>query len=55
MTEKYKDIEFILEDEFSFTKAKTNIAGIGQFYSNDVDQTPVKLKKLIKPNTKTKF
>ena len=62
MAEEYKDIELNLldsssrtnsiliefDDESYFTKANTNIAGNGQFYSNDVEQTPDNVKNTSK-------
>ena len=47
---KYRDREFVLDDECYFTKRRTNANGNDNFYSNNKDLAPVsiKYKKLAK-------
>jgi transposase len=44
LSEKFADLEFVIDDESYLTKANTSLAGNDRFYSDNVNETPDNVK-----------
>ena len=52
---KYRDVDFILDDESYFTLSNTTLAGNDRFYSDDVEKTPYDVRNKFKAKYETKL
>ena len=52
---KYRDVDFILDDESYFTLSNTALAGNDRFYSDDVQKTPFDIRNKFKAKYEAKL
>ena len=55
LLKKYRDVDFILDDESYFTLSNTTLAGNDCFYSDDVQKTPFGIKNKFKAKYEAKL
>ena len=51
---KYRDVDFILDDESYFTLSNTTLAGNDRFYSDQVENTPYDVRHKFKAKFESK-